>query len=514
MLENHAVISGNNDPRVDGTLFLADILRDGYKSYNERQIVIPKQAVIQTTDGTEIDITWNLRPRLVDNHGKQLLDVKEDESKYTVSLHDLLDNDEVENMSSQFSQLSSGPSDPSQQLIDQSSQDPVVEYTGCGQAAMTDPIIGPSGDVKCQAIPPGGSSGGQASPGPPQPGGAPSHSGPPPPGGPPQPGGPPPPGGPPAPGGGQPGAPQIGAGQFGPIPRPRLSFVADNLNPNSDRNGRVLRDLQQRLRAVRQLTHRETRHLLLGGPPGPAPQNPYPGMKYFSRYLNHAMLPSLIEPANYKSYFGVSMEDFFVFRDKFVIPALGGNTSTKAATADTLTAVFFLKMRSDISYRVLGLMFGCGSSTISDWFHLVLDYIYQNSPLLVRSRNLSNPANMRELLEEVHYATMMNTRFATSFLPTMQEAIRRNPNLQGYKLCGCSWDSRHILIAHCICFDHQKRQYSSKVCNNAIVKTAMCDMCGKQKFHYTVSASISPANTDESLCGFLIDLENATGRKV
>ena len=133
-LENHAVISGHNDGRVDGTVFLADILRDGHKNYDEKHIVIPKQAVIQTIDGKELDITWHIRPRLVDKHGKQLLDVKEDELKYTVSLHDLLEIDEVEDIASQFSQLSSGPSDPSQQLPDHSSQGTtVVDNTGFGQ---------------------------------------------------------------------------------------------------------------------------------------------------------------------------------------------------------------------------------------------------------------------------------------------------------------------------------------------------------------------------------------------
>ena len=42
----------------------------------------------------------------------------------------------------------------------------------------------------------------------------------------------------------------------------------------------------------------------------------------------------------------------------------------------------------------------------------------------------------------------------------------------------------------------------------------MTDLGGKQKFHYTVSASVSPAHTDESLCAFLIDLENTTGRYI
>ena len=49
-LENHAAISGDystNANRVDGVKFLADILRDGKRNFNENKLVLPKQAVIQ-----------------------------------------------------------------------------------------------------------------------------------------------------------------------------------------------------------------------------------------------------------------------------------------------------------------------------------------------------------------------------------------------------------------------------------------------------------------------------------
>ena len=306
----------------------------------------------------------------------------------------------------------------------------------------------------------------------------------------------------------------LGAGQFGPMLPPRLLPARDDFNRGNDRHVREVQALQVLLRTVVHLTYRETRHLLLGGHPQPAPQIPYPGIPYLSAFLNHAMLPSLISPDKYKSFFGVSPQDFYKFRDLHVLPAMQGHHS-HAGTADSLTAVFFLKLRSDISYRILGLIYGSsGASTMLNWFHLVLDHVYQNSLLLIRSRNLGNPNNMRALLEELHQVTMHNSRFAATFMPILNEAARRNPLLVQngpLKLVGGGWDSRHILIPHSICFDHQRRQFSSKVSGNAIVKTAMCGLDGKQKFHHTVSASISPANTDEGLCGFLMDLEATTG---
>ena len=79
------------------------------------------------------------------------------------------------------------------------------------------------------------------------------------------------------------------------------------------------------------------------------------------------------------------------------------------------------------------------------------------------------------------------------------------------KLCGVCWDSRHIPIHHCICFPLQKRTFSTKLSDNAIVKLAACGLDGIQKFVYLTTASISPSNTDEAMASFLIDFETNTG---
>ena len=181
-------------------------------------------------------------------------------------------------------------------------------------------------------------------------------------------------------------------------------------------------------------------------------------------------------------------------------------------TADAVTALFFLKMKQDFPYHVLGVMFGgVAACTVLRWFDLVVDYVYVHAPVLRHSRNLSAPNNMIPLLEEQHAATMRCTRFTATFLPTMREFERLNPHLGPQKLVGESWDGRHLKTPHSSCFDFQRRTYSTKVHDNAIVKLAAAGLDAIQRFMYCTAASISPANTDESISSFIIDLETNQG---
>ena len=154
---------------------------------------------------------------------------------------------------------------------------------------------------------------------------------------------------------------------------------------------------------------------------------------------------------------------------------------------------------------------GTSSDTLQKWFNLVLEYTYINSPILRRSRNLSNPNHMRAVLEELHAATLRNTRATASFTPTMLEVQRLNPHLGSLKLVVVVCDSRHIKCHHSICFFFQRRTYSTKIGNNAVVKLVACGLDGKQKFIYLTAASISPSNTDEAVCSFLLDMETNQG---
>ena len=128
-----------------------------------------------------------------------------------------------------------------------------------------------------------------------------------------------------------------------------------------------------------------------------------------------------------------------------------------------------------------------------------------------RSRNLSNPNNMKAVLEELHGATLRNTRATAAFLPTMFQAQQQNPQLGQLKLVVIAWDTRHVKSQHSSSFNFQRRSFSTKIGDNAVVKIAACGLDSKQKFVYLTSASISPSNTDEALCSYLIDMEATQG---
>ena len=552
-LENVAVLSGRKDTgRIDGVEHIVTILLDAV-NFDEKVIKIPKCADIisegrliiyylrmsedfnsSSIAGNQLDVSKFLKPSLTNHHGKKKISMEEDENFYQVSLLD--DHcEEIEQLSSQMSTLSSG-TEPSQPGAEELITGP--EFTL--QAALGPPAPGFPGQGPHGPGPPAGPPGpGPPGPGPPGQGPPAGPPGPGPPNGPPGPGppngppgpvppagppgpvppagapGPGPPAGPPGPGPPGPGPPgpgQARVGLLGPLGVRVLGAGRDDLKTGAagnDRHGNQLLVIRNDLQAAPDLTHRETRHALLNGPPIAAGQIPYPNMPFWSTYINHLMLPSLIHPLKYKMYFGVNVQQFYYFRETYVEPFLGRIVT---GTADSMTAMFFLKFRQDIPYRYFGLLFGDAEhKTISKWFDDILDSVYQTSPLLVRSRNLSNPNNLRELLEDMHSASVRNTRFSASFTPTMNEAMRRNPLLGNLQLVGCMWDSRTIKIPKSQDFDQQRREYSTKIKCNGIVKIAASGLDGKQKFQYLTTNSISPACTDEAMSSFLIDLETTQG---
>ena len=80
------------------------------------------------------------------------------------------------------------------------------------------------------------------------------------------------------------------------------------------------------------------------------------------------------------------------------------------------------------------------------------------------------------------------------------------------KLVVVLWDSRHVKCQHSTSFNFQRRSYSTKIGNNAVVKIAACGCDSIQKFVYMTAASISPANTDEAMTRFLMDMETTQGK--
>ena len=219
-------------------------------------------------------------------------------------------------------------------------------------------------------------------------------------------------------------------------------------------------------------THRETRNYLLNGDPAPPPQTPYPNLPYWSRYLNHVLLPSLIRPERFKEYFGYTEQQLYHLRDRYVVPALAHlNMRPYLATADSVTVLFLMKLRKDIDFLSLHLFFGdLGDGTVERWFHCVLDYIYSQGNLLQDLRRLSQNQPMTRILDALHAATAANSRCCAMFIPMMQRFQAQNPLLPQHRLVVVDWDSRHIPIPHTSCFSHQQRLFSTKIHGNAVVK--------------------------------------------
>jgi hypothetical protein len=96
---------------------------------------------------------------------------------------------------------------------------------------------------------------------------------------------------------------------------------------------------------------------------------------------------------------------------------------------------------------------GSVDTTMMRWFYLIHDFVYTNSDVLRRSRNLTGANHLTAILEELHGATLRNTRFTAAYTPTMNEA----------------------------------------------------------KFIYLTTCTISPRNADGAICRYLMDLEATQG---
>ena len=90
------------------------VLLEDAKNYSEDEIKVPKTVVIQE-GANRCDVSRFLRPKENDSHGKPRLSIREDENFYFVRLLANIE-DEVEELSSQLSNLSSGPSQPASQV--------------------------------------------------------------------------------------------------------------------------------------------------------------------------------------------------------------------------------------------------------------------------------------------------------------------------------------------------------------------------------------------------------------
>ena len=326
-------------------------------------------------------------------------------------------------------------------------------------------------------------------------------------------------GGPGNPGDG-PGIPGGGGGVgpnpiFGPQGPVMLGPQPDNLKGGrgNDRHVAEINHIQLLLSNVSTWTHREVRHVMLNGSPVVPPQVPYANNPYWTTYLNRVLLPSTIRPELYKQYFGLSLQQFYQFRDMYVVPALA-NRNPYLATEDAVAVLFLLKLRKNIDYMSLQLFFGdLSNGTLECWFHCVEDQIYSRGSLLHKLRHLSVQLNKIDILEMLHGATLANSRCCAIFRPALENYMQQNPHLGHVKLVVIAWDSRHIPIPHTSSFHHQTRLYSTKNKGNALVKMVGTGMDGIGRYLFTLQASTSPSNTDQATARYLLETENNQGKR-
>ena len=308
-------------------------------------------------------------------------------------------------------------------------------------------------------------------------------------------------------------------GVFGPEVRPMLGPALDRLqcHHGNDRHYGLLVAARNYLRNIPQrLTNRETRHLLLNGPPvHPIARQRllYRSLPYLPRYLNKFLLPSLINPINYEHLFGFDPRTFYQFREDYIIPAmLHHRKKPHSGTADAMAALFLMKLKHDITVSVLLEMFGLRSkATVKKWFYFLLEWVYMNSPIIQRMQNLSNPQVKLDIMNELVCATLLDEKFSAVYSGWVQRYNNSNPNQVPKRLTCVSYDSKVIKTPSSLSFDHQKRTFTTRINKNGMLKLVGAALDGTQKYIYVTTASISPAHTDESLSSSILHFEANSG---
>ena len=162
-------------------------------------------------------------------------------------------------------------------------------------------------------------------------------------------------------GGGGGGGDGLGAGLFiGPI-QPVLGPALDTLKTGgNDRHYRMLMRTRNYLNGLQhRLTHRETRNLLLNGQPTLPTQRPYQNIPYLPRYLQKFILPLLLNPLNYEHLFGFDPQTFYRIREDYTEIAIANfRKKMHIGTGDAMTSLLLIKLNHDVPFDVLKVMFG------------------------------------------------------------------------------------------------------------------------------------------------------------
>lgn len=109
---------------------------------------------------------------------------------------------------------------------------------------------------------------------------------------------------------------------------------------------------------------------------------------------------------------------------------------------------------------------------------------------------------MRETLEEVHRATMMDPRAAE---------VYGHLCAPGEKLCVFVHDAWPVGIQKPEHHPNQRVTWRTKNKENCLSRFECCDLEGRPVFVHLLAASSSPRATDEALAYYLLDLEQVTG---
>jgi hypothetical protein len=286
---------------------------------------------------------------------------------------------------------------------------------------------------------------------------------------------------------------------------PQLVYTpaVDRLTRHDSHRGVV--NLLQHLLNLAPLSNREVRNVT-AGPQGTGYQN-NPAWKHSVNRLTH---PKMMTDAQFQSNFGLKKHHFYEFSTNTVAPALAaaGRPGRTLGTADTVAAVFLIKITKNPDFRNLALQLGCGKDTPRMWFWTVLHHLYDHSPILNQLRNLGNGNNLVDLLTEASNASHRCPRFMAYFGPLLAQWTANHPGQPAPRLVGLAGDGRIINIPHLSDFNKQQRTFSTKTKNNGLSHIVFVGMDGRAYFSFVLGACSSPANTDGEQCRFLVELEN------
>ena len=300
-----------------------------------------------------------------------------------------------------------------------------------------------------------------------------------------------------------------GGAAHGRIPRnnqgPHLAPDPDFLPPN------LLRPVIPIIQALnQQLTNRQNRWIAGIGPP-----RLHLNLRntLWPRVASKYQLPHMFSDTEFQDLFFITRQQMFQFRVAVVTPMLAQlaaqangargarNSLPHTLTPDSLSCLFFMKIRLGHTDRELAAQFGITHKHVIKWNKRLRNYYFTTDPFIRRNMNLGNQANMTAILQQGIAATSRCPR------TTAQYGHLQVANTQ---LLVVIMDSRAVRVQQSRDSHLQKRSISTKIKDNSVQKMTISTSDGAPMISFPLMCSISPAGTDESNCEHLITIqENA-----